>query len=125
MFGRFFGSSSSSGSGSHPPSETKSDFVIEDDEKDDATQTNSAFVENLKLNLSKMIAYAQSADVVLQREVAEMLANEAVNSDRQAQIVEYGGLRLLVPLTKSSDEDVRCVNVVLNHTACGAGTSHE
>jgi len=107
MFSRFFGSSSGSGSGSHPPSETKSDFVIEDDEEGDAQKNSSAFMENLKLNLSKMIAYAQSADIVLQREVAEMLANEAVNSDRQAQIVEYGGLRLLVPLTRSSDEDVR------------------
>jgi len=36
-----------------------------------------------------------------------MLANEAVSADRQAQIVEYGGLRLLVPLTKSVDHDVR------------------
>jgi hypothetical protein len=110
MFSRFFGSSSSKGSGSHPPSETKSDFVIEDDEQGDGQKSNSAFMENLKLNLSKMIAYAQSADIVLQREVAEMLANEAVNSDRQAQIVEYGGLKLLVPLTASSDEDVRLVN---------------
>jgi len=110
MFSRFFGSSSrGNGSGNQIPAESKSDFVIEEDEGANAQKNNSAFVENLKLNLSKMIAYAQSADIVLQREVAEMLANEAVNSDRQAQIVEYGGLRLLVPLTKSSDEDVRYV----------------
>jgi len=104
MFSRFFGSS---GKGNQAPAESKSDFVIEEDDAGDAQKSSSAFMENLKLNLSKMIAYAQSADIVLQREVAEMLANEAVNSDRQAQIVEYGGLRLLVPLTKSSDEDVR------------------
>ena len=40
-------------------------------------------------------------------QVAEKLANEAVNPKRQVQIVEYGGLRLLVPLTKSTDPDVQ------------------
>jgi hypothetical protein len=39
--------------------------------------------------------------------VAERLANEAVKPSRQAQIVEYGGLRLLVPLTKSTDAEVQ------------------
>ncbi len=101
MFSRIFGSKKAE--------EKKSDFVIEssDEDENDKYQPNSAFMENLKLNMSKMIAYAQSADVVLQREVAEMLANEAVSADRQAQIVEYGGLSLLVPLTKSIDMDVK------------------
>jgi hypothetical protein len=54
-----------------------------------------------------MIVYAESADVRLQREVAEKLANEAVKPSRQKQIVEYGGLRLLVPLTKSTDPEVQ------------------
>jgi len=105
MFKRFFGSGASAGP--DLGEEKGSDFVIEDDDEEDKYQPNSAFMENLRLNMSKMIAYAQSADVVLQREVAEMLANEAVSADRQAQIVEYGGLRLLVPLTKSTDHDVR------------------
>lgn len=35
------------------------------------------------------------------------MANEAVKSARQVQIVEFGGLRLLVPLTKSTDEEVQ------------------
>lgn len=43
----------------------------------------------------------------LQREVAEKLANEAVKPSRQIQIVEYGGLKLLVPLTKSTDTEVQ------------------
>ena len=43
----------------------------------------------------------------LQREVAERLANEAVKPTRQVQIVEYGGLKLLVPLTKSKDIEVQ------------------
>ena len=43
----------------------------------------------------------------LQREVAEKLANEAVKAERQKQIVEYGGLQLLIPLTKSSDVEVQ------------------
>ena len=47
------------------------------------------------------------ADVVLQREVAERLANEAVKADRQQQIVELGGLKLLLPLTKSEDNEVQ------------------
>lgn len=57
--------------------------------------------------MSRLIVYAESADIGLQREVAEKLANEAVKSNRQVQIVEYGGLRLLVPLTKSPDPEVQ------------------
>jgi hypothetical protein len=57
--------------------------------------------------LSRLIAYAESAEVSLQREVAEKLANEAVKPARQVQIVQYGGLRLLVPLTKSVDQEVQ------------------
>ena len=83
-------------------------------------------MKNLRINLSRLIAYAESADgklsslcipwpgcdcfmlsVKLQREVAEMLANEAVKPARQRQIVEYGGLRLLVPLTRSEDTEVQ------------------
>lgn len=64
-------------------------------------------IESLRVNLSRLIAYAESADVTLQREVAEKLANEAVKPARQVQIVELGGLRLLVPLTKSADSEVQ------------------
>jgi len=95
MFKRIFGSS---------VGETKSEFEIVDD--DDET-TDQKFLNDLKLNMTKLIAYAQSADVNLQREVAERLANEAVKADRQQQIVECNGLRLLVPLTQSSDKEVR------------------
>jgi hypothetical protein len=52
-------------------------------------------------------AYAQSADDKLQKEVAEKLANEAVNPVRQKQIVEYGGLKLLVPLINSRNIEVQ------------------
>jgi hypothetical protein len=48
----------------------KSDFELEDD--DDA-EVDSEFVKSLQLNLSRLIVYAESADVVLQREV--MTAN--------------------------------------------------
>ena len=103
MLSRFFGKKEEA------QSKSDNDFVIESDSDEEGCKgdPNSPFMQNLKLNMSKMIAYAQSADILLQREVAEMLANEAVSSDRQTQIVEYGGLRLLVPLTKSSDCDVR------------------
>jgi hypothetical protein len=36
-----------------------------------------------------------------------MLANEAVKPARQKQIVENGGLKLLVPLTRSIDVEVQ------------------
>lgn len=85
-------------------------------------------MKSLQVNLTRLIAYAESADVHLQREVgfdilarkndvilscsyyvqvAEKLANEAVKPQRQAQIVEYGGLQLLVPLTNSKDIEVQ------------------
>ena len=35
------------------------------------------------------------------------MANEAVKPARQVQIVELGGLQLLVPLTKSPDVEVQ------------------
>jgi hypothetical protein len=37
-----------------------------------------ALVDALRVHLSRLIAYAESADLYLQREVAEKLANEAV-----------------------------------------------
>jgi len=63
MFKRFFGSGPDKG-GDDRGEEKGSDFVIEDEEEEDKYQPNSAFMENLRLNMSKMIAYAQSADVV-------------------------------------------------------------
>lgn len=66
--------------------------------------------------MQRLIVYAQSADTELQREVAERLANEAIQriyddlmwiAQRQVQIVELGGLKLLLPLTKSSDIEVQ------------------
>ena len=44
----------------------KSDFELEDE--DDA-EVDTEFVKSLQLNLSRLIVYAESADVVLQREV--------------------------------------------------------
>jgi hypothetical protein len=54
-----------------------------------------------------MIGNSFSLYSFLHFQVAEKLANEAVKSNRQVQIVEYGGLRLLVPLTKSVDPEVQ------------------
>ena len=47
------------------------------------------------------------ARAFLQREVAEKLANEAVKPERQQQIVELGGRKLLLPLTQSDDPEVQ------------------
>lgn len=86
-----------------PNNNTRKDyeFEIEDDIEDDS------FLNTLRINLSKLIIYAESADPLLQREVAEKLANEAVNPNRQKQIVEFGGLKLLLPLTNSGDIEVQ------------------
>lgn len=81
--------------------ETKSEFEIDDAEDE------SGYVQTLRVNLTRLIAYAESADITLQREVAEKLANEAVKPARQVQIVEYGGLQLLLPLTHSTDIEVQ------------------
>lgn len=99
--------------------------------------TDDAFTEALRVNLQRLIVYAKSADTSLQREVAEKLANEAVKrassfrvaertvrsharvcanntcllcvtvADRQVQIVELEGLKLLLPLTQSKDTEVQ------------------
>ena len=58
----------------------------------------SDFTKALQTQLRQLIHYAKGADATLQREVAEKLANEAVKPDRQEQIVELGGLELLLPL---------------------------
>ena len=65
------------------------------------------YADFLRVHLTRLIAYAESSDVTLQREVAEKIANEAVKSVRQVQIVEFGGLKLLIPLTKSVDAEVQ------------------
>ena len=67
----------------------------------------SDFTKALQTQLRQLIHYAKGADATLQREVAEKLANEAVKPDRQEQIVELGGLELLLPLVQSSDKEVQ------------------
>ena len=79
----------------------EADSVEQDFEEDDD------FATSLRLHLQRLIFYAASADPQLQREVAERLANEAVKSHRQQLIVDLGGLRLLLPLTKSVDGEVQ------------------
>ena len=77
----------------------------EKDASDD--EDDGEYIRQLELHLTRLIAYAESADPTLQREVAEKLANAAVKAERQVQIVNLGGLRLLVPLTRSRDAEVR------------------
>jgi hypothetical protein len=66
-----------------------------------------SFSESLRTNLQRLFLYASSSDVTVQREVAERLANEAVLKARQEQIVQFGGLTLLVPLAQSRDVEVQ------------------
>jgi hypothetical protein len=82
-----------------------SDTVILDDAP--GSPSPSDFTDSLRTSLQRLMLYAQSSDRSLQKEVAERLANEAVRQDRQAQIVECGGLKLLVPLMQSPDLEVQ------------------
>ena len=75
------------------------------DDEDLSYEEDENALQYLELHLTRLIAYAESADASLQREVAERLANEAVKPERQVQIVDLGGLRLLIPLTRSADGD--------------------
>lgn len=83
----------------------ESDIIIADEDVSHADAV--PFTETLRVNLQRLLIYAKSSDPKLQREVAERLANEALRSDRQAQIVECGGLKLLVQLTRSDDAEVQ------------------
>jgi len=75
-------------------------IILEDDKDND-------FCASLRANMTRCMLYASSSDTKEQAYVAERLANEAVNRDRQAQIVECGGIKLLVPLMKSSNSEVQ------------------
>ena len=55
----------------------KSDFELEDDDDEPA---ESPLLKNLQLHLSRMIVYAESADIKLQREVSRL------------PILQWGGL---------------------------------
>jgi hypothetical protein len=76
-------------------------------EADGAGMSDDEFSEALRTNLPRLFAYAKSLDTKTQMMVAERLANEAVISKRQAEIVALGGLTLLVPLARSRDPEVQ------------------
>jgi hypothetical protein len=57
--------------------EKKSDFELEDDDDD---ESDAGFTKSLQLNLSRLIVYAESADVKLQREVTFSLFNILISS---------------------------------------------
>lgn len=75
-------------------------------EIDTASLSDEGFTETLKLQLQRLILYSQGSGA-LQLEVAEKLANEAVKPERQVQIVELGGLQLLLPLTRSTNVEIQ------------------
>ena len=102
-FIRSFKKGSSKESDDNVSLDKKSDFEIEDDNDDEAglilllfiyccnyycyyyhmilwIPSDSSFINSLKVNLSRLIVYAESADTKLQREVAEKLANEGINN---------------------------------------------
>jgi hypothetical protein len=53
----------------------------ERDEVQFETTDDGQLTAQMRVHLSRMIAYAESADVQLQRQVAERLANEAVKRE--------------------------------------------
>jgi hypothetical protein len=82
----------------------KDELEFYDDSDEESSELSD---KQLETHLTRLISYANSASPSLQREVAEKLANEAVNPTRQSQIVKLGGLDLLLPLTLSTDLEVR------------------
>ena len=64
--------------------EKKSDFELEDDEDGEA---DTGFTKSLQLNLSRLIVYAESADVKLQREVTFSLLEK--HTDFRHFLVKY------------------------------------
>ena len=89
--------------------EPKDEWVFEDEE-DGFTAEDKERLErrsDLATGYKRLIAYAASGTVAQQRKVAEMLANAAVQPVRRREIVELGGLNLLLPLTKSKDNEVQ------------------
>lgn len=63
---------------SESKNEEKDEITFEDE---DAKESDD-FSELLETHLTRLISYARSSDVTLQRKVAEKLANEAVNPKR-------------------------------------------
>ena len=61
----------------------KSDFELEDDDDEPA---ESPLLKNLQLHLSRMIVYAESADIKLQREVSRLT------------LLQWGGLLWWFPI---------------------------
>jgi hypothetical protein len=58
------------------------------EERDEVTYENTeqGFSQAFRIHYQRLITYAQSADPKLQREVAERLANEAVNRKRSVTL---------------------------------------
>ena len=87
------------------------DLLDDDHDEQSSTKESSQKKDRdlvgLEENINRLLVYAEGADSKLQKEIAEKLANEAVNSGRQRKIVELGGLRLLLPLSTSSNKEVQ------------------
>eukprot|EP00940_MAST-03C_sp_MAST-3C-sp2_P003341 g3341.t1 len=86
------------------------EWTFEDLDKDEEAYDEASKIDvesAMGKEYKRMIAYAASADTMKQREVAEYLANAAVRPSRQKDIVEMGGLKLLLPLTRSPDIEVK------------------
>ena len=85
------------------------DEWVFEDEEDDTSEDKERMErkEDLATGYKRLMAYAASGTVAQKKKVAEMLANHAVQPIRQREIVELGGLKLLLPLTKSEDSEVQ------------------
>lgn len=88
------------------------------EERDEVTYENTeqGFSQAFRIHYQRLITYAQSADPKLQREVAERLANEAVNRKRSVTLRARGqaGKNLLpfcmpfgAPRSRSASSDRR------------------
>lgn len=97
------GNRSSSPHESHAYASGEADFVATEDET--LTRTH----------VQRLIIYAEGSDIELQRQVAELLANEAVIPEKRNMIVELGGMQLLLPLAKSRIDTTESVQKLAAH----------
>ncbi len=95
-----------SGSSRYTSGSSSSDTIILDEPVSSSKNNISSDIE-FQEKLQKLITFSQSSDPVLQRKVAECLANEAMSEERRTLIVQLGGLNLLYSLIHSKDIEIQ------------------
>lgn len=84
---------------------------------------DETFTASMRINLQRLIMYAKGSDVMMQREVAEQLANQAVKRALALLLVRAGSATLCTPraLKRCVCNCCRCVGSRAPGADCGAG----